>query len=80
MSREQWEPGWAMGASPAAQAELVRIEDVVGAFLRTRTKEEVYREGIRRRILVAPVATACPRSQPFASLDPPCSSGVKVPR
>ena len=54
---ERWEPGWAMEMSPAAQAEMVRIEEVVEAFLRTRTKAEVYREGIRRRILVAPVAT-----------------------
>ncbi|HYY05898.1 MAG TPA: CoA transferase [Candidatus Limnocylindria bacterium] len=54
---EQWEPGWAMEASPAAQAELVRIEEAVAAFLQTRPKAEVYREGVRRRILVAPVAT-----------------------
>jgi crotonobetainyl-CoA:carnitine CoA-transferase CaiB-like acyl-CoA transferase len=43
--------------SPAMQAEMVRIEDAVEAFLRTKAKEEIYREGIRRRILVAPVAT-----------------------
>src|SRR5438132_1575789 len=54
---EQWEPGWAMEASPAVQAELERIEEAVAAFLHTRTKAEVYREGVRRRILVAPVAT-----------------------
>jgi benzylsuccinate CoA-transferase BbsE subunit len=54
---EQWEPGWAMDMSPETQAEMVRIEDAVSAFLRTRTKAEVYREGIRRRILVAPMAT-----------------------
>ena len=36
---------------------MVRIEEAVAAFLRTRTKAEVYREGVRRRILVAPVAT-----------------------
>jgi len=39
------------------QAEMVRIEEAVEAFLRTRTKAEVYREAVRRRILVAPVAT-----------------------
>ena len=54
---EKWEPGWAMEASPTAQAEMVRIEEVVAAFLHDRTKAEIYREGIRRRILVAPVAT-----------------------
>jgi crotonobetainyl-CoA:carnitine CoA-transferase CaiB-like acyl-CoA transferase len=54
---EQWEPGWAMEASPEAQAEMVRIEEAVAAFLRTRTKADIYREGMRRRILVAPVAT-----------------------
>src|SRR5439155_1071067 len=41
----------------SAQAAMVRIEEAVAAFLRTRTKAEVYREGVRRRILVAPVAT-----------------------
>ncbi len=54
---EKWEPGWAMEASPEAQAEMVRIEEAVEAFLRTRSKAEVYAEGVRRRILVAPVAT-----------------------
>src|SRR5262249_10339202 len=54
---EQWEPGWAMAMTPESQAELERIEEAVEAFLRTRTKAEVYREGVRRRILVAPVAT-----------------------
>jgi crotonobetainyl-CoA:carnitine CoA-transferase CaiB-like acyl-CoA transferase len=54
---EQWEPGWAMAMTPEAQAELVRIEGAVETFLATRTKAEVYAEGVRRRILVAPVAT-----------------------
>jgi crotonobetainyl-CoA:carnitine CoA-transferase CaiB-like acyl-CoA transferase len=54
---ETWDPGWAMQASPTAQAEMERIEDVVAAFLATRTKAEIYREGVARRILVAPVAT-----------------------
>ncbi|HYR96841.1 MAG TPA: CoA transferase, partial [Candidatus Binatus sp.] len=54
---ERWEPGWAMEVSPQAQVEMERIEATVEAFLRTRTKAEIYREGIRRRILVAPVAT-----------------------
>src|SRR2546428_8171253 len=53
----EWEPGWAMEMSPEVQAEMVRIEDVVEAFLRTKTKGEIYREGMRRRMLVAPVAT-----------------------
>ncbi len=54
---ERWEPGWAMEVSPEAQAQMVRIEETVETFLRTRTKTEIYQEGIRRRILVAPVAT-----------------------
>jgi crotonobetainyl-CoA:carnitine CoA-transferase CaiB-like acyl-CoA transferase len=54
---ETWEPGWAMEASPEAQAQMVRIEETVEAFLLTRTKAEIYAEGMRRRILVAPVAT-----------------------
>jgi crotonobetainyl-CoA:carnitine CoA-transferase CaiB-like acyl-CoA transferase len=54
---EQWEPGFVMGITPERQAEIERIEAVVEAFLRTRTKAEVYAEGVRRRILVAPVAT-----------------------
>lgn len=54
---ERWEPGWAMAMTPEAQGELTRIEDAVEVFLATRTKAEVYREGVCRRILVAPVAT-----------------------
>lgn len=54
---ETWEPGWAMSMTSEAQAELVRIEEIVAAFLQTRMKTEIYREGARRRILVAPVAT-----------------------
>ena len=54
---ERWEPGWVMAISPETQAELGRIEEAVAAFLRTRTKAEIYAEGVRRRILVAPVAT-----------------------
>jgi benzylsuccinate CoA-transferase BbsE subunit len=54
---ERWEPGWAMEASPQAQGEMEHIETVVEAFLRTHTKAEIYREGIRRKMLVAPVAT-----------------------
>ena len=53
----EWEPGWAMEMSPEVQAEMVRIEEAVEAFLRTKTKGEIYREGMRRRMLVAPVAT-----------------------
>jgi crotonobetainyl-CoA:carnitine CoA-transferase CaiB-like acyl-CoA transferase len=54
---ERWEPGFAMEMNPEMQAEMVRIEETVTAFLRTRTKAEVYREGFRRRILIAPVST-----------------------
>ena len=54
---ETWEPGFAMAITPEMQAELVRIEEAVEAFLMTRTKAEIYREGVRRRILVAPCAT-----------------------
>jgi crotonobetainyl-CoA:carnitine CoA-transferase CaiB-like acyl-CoA transferase len=46
-----------MAITPEMQAELVRIEEAVEAFLVTRTKVEIYREGVRRRILVAPCAT-----------------------
>jgi crotonobetainyl-CoA:carnitine CoA-transferase CaiB-like acyl-CoA transferase len=46
-----------MTMSPESQRELERIEDAVAAFLATRTKAEIYREGVRRRILLAPVAT-----------------------
>jgi crotonobetainyl-CoA:carnitine CoA-transferase CaiB-like acyl-CoA transferase len=54
---EKWEPGWVMTISPETQAELVRIEDTVAAFLRTQPKAEIYRQGVRRRILLAPIAT-----------------------
>jgi benzylsuccinate CoA-transferase BbsE subunit len=43
--------------SDETQTEIVRVEEAVEAFLRTRPKAEIYREGVRRRILVAPVAT-----------------------
>src|SRR5206468_10215098 len=84
---EQWEPGWAMEASPAVQAEMVRIEEAVEAFLRTRTKAEVYREGVQRRILVAPVATvadiAADPQLAFRDSGPSrtaCSGGVSATR
>jgi benzylsuccinate CoA-transferase BbsE subunit len=54
---EKWEPGWLMAISPETHAEIERIEQAVEWFLRTRSKAEVYREGVRRKILVAPVAT-----------------------
>jgi crotonobetainyl-CoA:carnitine CoA-transferase CaiB-like acyl-CoA transferase len=54
---EKWEPGWALVMTPEAQGELERIEAAVADFLRTRTKAEVQSEGVRRRILIAPVAT-----------------------
>jgi benzylsuccinate CoA-transferase BbsE subunit len=54
---ESWEPGWSMAMTPERRAEQIRIEEIVAAFLATRTKAEIYREGVRRRILIAPVAT-----------------------
>jgi crotonobetainyl-CoA:carnitine CoA-transferase CaiB-like acyl-CoA transferase len=85
---EQWEPGFAMEAKPEAQAEMERIEDIVAAFLCTRTKAEVHREGFRRRILVAPVATVADiaadpqlaaRGYFRAVADPPLRRTVEYP-
>ena len=39
-------------------AQLAHVNDVLAAFLATRTKQELYEEGQRRRLLIGPVNSA----------------------
>lgn len=54
----QWGPATFMNARGAeVQKEIDAIEAAVTAFLLTMTKAEIYDEALKRRILLAPVAT-----------------------
>ncbi len=50
-------PAGFMSATAKDLEELDRAEAVVGDFLATKTKAEIWREVMKRRILAAPVAT-----------------------
>lgn len=53
-----WGPALFMNAKgDEVQREIDAIESVVTAFLMTLTKAEIYAEALKRRILLAPVAT-----------------------
>jgi len=53
-----WGPAIFMNAKgDEVQREIDAIESVVTAFLMTMTKAEIYAEALKRRILLAPVAT-----------------------
>jgi benzylsuccinate CoA-transferase BbsE subunit len=54
----QWGPATFMNAKgEEVQKEIDAIEAAVTAFLMTMTKAEIYAEALKRRILLAPVAT-----------------------
>jgi crotonobetainyl-CoA:carnitine CoA-transferase CaiB-like acyl-CoA transferase len=54
----QWGPATFMNAKgDEVQKEIDAIEAAVTAFLLTMTKAEIYAEALKRRILLAPVAT-----------------------
>ena len=54
----QWGPATFMNArGEEVQKEIDAIEAAVTAFLMTMTKAEIYAEALKRRILLAPVAT-----------------------
>ncbi|MGH7815030.1 MAG: CaiB/BaiF CoA transferase family protein, partial [Candidatus Binataceae bacterium] len=53
-----WVPGLFMALTDNDRREIVELENAVGKFLRTMTKREIYAEALKRRILLAPVATA----------------------
>ncbi len=53
-----WVPGILMKATDADREEIADLEDRVQRFFNTMTKREIYAEALKRRILLAPVATA----------------------
>ncbi|MGA8060457.1 MAG: CoA transferase, partial [Candidatus Binataceae bacterium] len=53
-----WVPGILMKANEHDYQEIADLEDRVQRFFDTMTKREIYAEALKRRILLAPVATA----------------------
>ena len=53
-----WVPGILMKATEQDNQEIADLEDRVQRFFDTMTKREIYAEALKRRILLAPVATA----------------------
>jgi crotonobetainyl-CoA:carnitine CoA-transferase CaiB-like acyl-CoA transferase len=54
----KWVPGILMKATEQDCSEIADLEDRVQRFFDTMTKREIYAEALKRRILLAPVATA----------------------
>ncbi len=52
-----WTPGILMKATEQDRVEIDNLEAAVQAFLLKMDKKEIYAEGLKRRILLAPVAT-----------------------
>jgi crotonobetainyl-CoA:carnitine CoA-transferase CaiB-like acyl-CoA transferase len=52
-----WVPGLLMAMTQKDREEIDELEDRVEKFFLTMTKHEIYREALKRRILLAPVAT-----------------------
>ncbi|MGH7913409.1 MAG: CoA transferase, partial [Candidatus Binataceae bacterium] len=52
-----WVPGILMKATERDYEEIADLEDRVQRFFSTMTKREIYAEALKRRILLAPVAT-----------------------
>ncbi len=52
-----WVPGILMAMTQKDREEIDELEDRVEKFFLTMTKQEIYREALKRRILLAPVAT-----------------------
>ncbi|MGZ6242923.1 MAG: CaiB/BaiF CoA transferase family protein [Candidatus Binataceae bacterium] len=53
-----WVPGILMKATEQDRDEIADLEERVQRFFNTMTKREIYAEALKRRILLAPVATA----------------------
>lgn len=53
-----WVPGILMKATEQDQLEIADLEERVQRFFLTMTKREIYAAALKRRILLAPVATA----------------------
>jgi crotonobetainyl-CoA:carnitine CoA-transferase CaiB-like acyl-CoA transferase len=51
-------PGILMKATDKDREEIADLEERVQQFFSTMTKREIYAEALKRRILLAPVATA----------------------
>jgi benzylsuccinate CoA-transferase BbsE subunit len=51
-----WNPGMFMQATEADVEQIAELEDTLGRFFMTMNKREIYAEGLKRRILIAPVA------------------------
>jgi crotonobetainyl-CoA:carnitine CoA-transferase CaiB-like acyl-CoA transferase len=53
-----WVPGAFMQMTEQDRAEVDDLEATISRFLLTMTKHEIYAQGLKRRIFLAPVATA----------------------
>src|SRR5580658_5887243 len=53
-----WVPGVLMQMTQKDRDEIAELEDPVRRFFMTMTKRDIYHEGLKRRILLAPVANA----------------------
>jgi len=53
-----WVPGVFMKLTDQDHKEIAELEDTIQRFFLTMTKREIYAEGLKRRIFLAPVATA----------------------
>jgi crotonobetainyl-CoA:carnitine CoA-transferase CaiB-like acyl-CoA transferase len=52
-----WTPGLFMKATPEDLARITDMEDRIEELFMTMTKDEIYRETLKRRLLLAPVMT-----------------------
>jgi benzylsuccinate CoA-transferase BbsE subunit len=52
-----WTPGILMKATEQDRVEVAEVEERVQVFFLTMNKQDIYVEGLKRRILLAPVAT-----------------------
>lgn len=53
-----WVPGVFMKLTEQDHKEIAELEDTIQRFFLTMTKREIYAEGLKRRIFLAPVADA----------------------
>ena len=53
-----WVPGLFMNMTEQDRREIDDLETTIQRFLMTMTKREIYAQGLKRRIFLAPVATA----------------------
>jgi len=52
-----WVPGLFMALTDQDRREIAELEEAIRKFLLTMTKQEIYAQALKRRILLAPVAT-----------------------